>query len=71
MAERGVSRGEVEQVIAHPQRVLAAAHGREELRGMLERAAQPMLLRVIVERGVVLTVITVIATSKIGKYGGP
>ena len=29
-----------------------------------------MLLRVVLERGVVVTIITVIATSKFDKYGG-
>lgn len=71
MTERGVSRDEVVQVIAKPLRTVEAAQGRVEFQGMLERATRPMLLRVIAERGDdALTVITVIATSKLGKYGG-
>lgn len=69
MAERDVSRDQVEGVLAVPLRMLPAANGREEVQGLIERAGKPMLLRVIVERGVVVSVITVIATSKIDKYG--
>jgi hypothetical protein len=69
MAERGVSRDQVEGVLAAPLRMLPAANEREEVQGLIERAGKPMLLRVIVERGVVVSVITVIATSKIDKYG--
>lgn len=70
MAERGVSRAQVEGVLAAPLRTLAALGARAEVQGLIERGGRPMLLRVIVERGVVVTVITVIATSKIDKYGG-
>ena len=37
---------------------------------MVERGGKSMLLRVILERGAVITIITVVATSKIEKYGG-
>jgi uncharacterized DUF497 family protein len=70
MHERGVSIEQVQRVIAQPLRTLAAAQGREEAHGLVERAGKSLLLRVILERGAVITVITVIATSKIEKYGG-
>lgn len=70
MAERGVSREQVEAVLAQPARTVPAAQGREEVQGLIDRDGKTMLLRVIIERGVVLTVITVIATSKLNRYGG-
>jgi hypothetical protein len=70
MAERGVSREQVLAVAAAPVRVVPAQRGREEAQGLMDRAGKPMLLRVVLERGVVVTIITVIATSKIEKYGG-
>lgn len=69
MAERGVSIDQVEQVLAAPLRTVFAQLGREEVQGLIEREGRPMLLRVIIERGEVVSVITVIATSKIAKYG--
>lgn len=70
MRERGVSVEQVQRVVAQPLRTLGAAQGREEAHGMVERAGKPMLLRVILQRNAVITIITVIATSKIEKYGG-
>lgn len=71
MADRHVSREQVEGVLAAPARTLPAAQGRTEVQGLIEREGRTMLLRVIVERDEVVTVVvTVIATSKIGKYGG-
>lgn len=70
MHERGVSVEQVQRVVMQPLRTLAAAQGREEAHGMVERGGKSMLLRVILERGAVITIITVIATSKIEKYGG-
>jgi len=67
---REAGREQVEDVLAALLRTLTAQDGREEAQGLFERAGRPMLLRVIVERGVVATVITVIATSRIDKYGG-
>ncbi|ODU09461.1 MAG: hypothetical protein ABS84_08595 [Rubrivivax sp. SCN 71-131] len=70
MTERGVSRAQVEAVLTTAWRTRAAAQGRIEVQGLIERGDRPMLLRVIVERNsVVSVVVTVIATSKIGKYG--
>ena len=57
-------------MVAAPLRTLAAQAGREEVQGLIDRAGKAMLLRVILERGLVVTVITVIATSKVDKYGG-
>ena len=70
MAERGVSADQVRRVLAHPLRTLPATLGREEVQGLIERDGRSLLLRVILDRGAVLTIITVIATSKIDKYGG-
>lgn len=70
MAERGVSREQVESVLDRPLRVVAAARGRREWQGRIDRDGRPMLLRVLTESAAELTVITVIATSKLDKYGG-
>lgn len=69
MAERGISRTEVEATLAHPLRSLPAQHGRIEWHGWVERAGKRQLLRVVTEGGLVVLVITVMATSKIEKYG--
>ena len=50
-------------------RILEAQNDRFEAQGWIERAQKRMLLRVICENGVVVTVITVMATSKFEKYG--
>jgi hypothetical protein len=70
MAERGVSADQVRRVLVNPLRTLPATLGREEVQGLIERDGRSLLLRVILDRGAVLTIITVIATSKIDKYGG-
>jgi|GEM_PF-2651616 len=69
MVERGISREEVLATIANPFRKLSAAKDRFEAQGWIDRDAKRMLLRVICEQGVVVTVITVMATSKLEKYG--
>ncbi|MCC6563065.1 MAG: DUF4258 domain-containing protein [Xanthomonadales bacterium] len=70
MTERGVTRAQVEAVLTTAWRTRTAAQGRVEVQGLIERSDRPMLLRVIVERyAVVSVVVTVIATSKISKYG--
>ena len=69
MAERGVSGAQVEAVLAAPLLCVPAAQGHTEARGLIERDGRPMLLRVVVEQEMVVTVITVIATSKLAKYG--
>ena len=69
MADRGVGQALVESVVRSPWRTLAAQQGREERQGLFERDGRPMLLRVILERGEVVSVITVIATSRLSKYG--
>ena len=69
MAERGVSRDEVLATLEHPLRTVHAQNGRFEAQGWIERAQKKMLLRVICENGVVVTVVTVMATSKFEKYG--
>jgi hypothetical protein len=71
MADRGVSREQVEAAIMEPLRTLPATQGRDEFQSLIQRAGKPMLLRVIVERGAVVSVVvTVIVTSKVDKYGG-
>ena len=69
MADRGVSKAQVESVVRNPWRCLPAQQGRDEVQGLFERGSKPMLLRVILERGEVISVITVIATSRLSKYG--
>lgn len=69
MVERRVTREQVIAVVEAPMASVPAVHGRVEHRGMIERDGRPMLLRVIVEQGVVVTVVTVIATSKLSKDG--
>lgn len=43
--------------------------GRLEAQGWIDRAGKRMLLRVICEQGMVVTVVTVMTTSKLEKYG--
>ncbi len=69
MAERGVSKAEVVEVLLHPREKVVANEDRFEARGLIERNGRIMLLRVIYEHGAVVTVITVVSTSKLAKYG--
>lgn len=69
MAERGISRDEVLNTLSHPLRTVSAENDRFEAQGWIDRPPKRMLLRVICEHGVVVTVITVMATSKFEKYG--
>jgi hypothetical protein len=69
MVERGVSKAEVVDVLMHPREKVVANDDRYEARGLLERGGKMMLLRVIYEHGAVVSVITVVATSKLAKYG--
>ena len=69
MAERGVSKAEVVEVLLHPREKVIANEDRFEARGLINRDGKIMLLRVIFEHGAVVTVITVVATSKLAKYG--
>ena len=69
MAERGVSKAEVVEVLLYPREKVVANEDRFEARGLVERNGRIMLLRVIYEHGAVVTVITVVSTSKLAKYG--
>ena len=69
MVERGITTDEVLFTLDHPLRILDAQKDRFEAQGWIERAQKRMLLRVICENGLVVTVITVMATSKFEKYG--
>ena len=69
MAERGISKEEVEATLANPVRRVDANRGRTESQGFIERAGKKQLLRVLSEGQVVVLVITVMATSKFEKYG--
>ena len=69
MAERGISKEEVEATLANPVRRVDANRGRTESQGFIERAGKKHLLRVLSEGQVVVLVITVMATSKFEKYG--
>ena len=69
MAERGISKDEVEATLANPLRQINANRGRTESQGLIERNGKKQLLRVLSEGQVVVLVITVMATSKFEKYG--
>ena len=69
MAERGISRVEVEAMLHNPVCTLPAQNGRTESQGWIERAGKRQLLRVLTEGNTVVLVITVMATSKFQKYG--
>lgn len=69
MAERGISRQDVEDTIKNPVRQIPADRGRIESQGFIERSGNKQLLRVISQGDVVVLVITVMATSKFEKYG--
>ena len=69
MAERGVSRGEVLDTLAHPLITVPADQGCFEARGWIQRGEARMLLRVVYADGVVVSVITVIATTQFKRYG--
>lgn len=69
MAERGISRDEVLSTLDHPLRTVNAESSRFEAQGWIERSQKRMLLRVICENGAIVTVVTVMATSKFEKYG--
>jgi hypothetical protein len=69
MVERGISHDEVPSTLLHPLRSVNAQNERFETQGWIERAQKRMLLRVICDKGVVVTVVTVMATSKFDKYG--
>ena len=69
MEERGVTKAEVVEVMLHPREKIVANDERFEARGLIERGSKIMLLRVIYEHDVVVSVITVVATSKLAKYG--
>ena len=69
MAERGISKEEVEATIANPVRRIDADRGRTESQGFIQRSGKKQLLRVLSEGQLVVLVITVMATSKFEKYG--
>ncbi len=69
MLERGISRDEVLATLDHPLRTINAQNDRFEAQGWIERSQKRMLLRVICEKAVVVTVVTLMATSKFEKYG--
>lgn len=69
MVERGISKAEVQNTVLAPVATVLAHNGRVEFQGFIERAGKRQLLRVLTEGDVVLLVITVMATSKLEKYG--
>lgn len=69
MVDRGISREEVLATLANPLRTVNAQNGRFEVQGWIDRSQKRLLLRVICEGAVVITVVTVMATSKFEKYG--
>ena len=72
MRERAIAEHAVLDTIARPARTLVLAGGRLEFQGWVSRGDRRLLLRVIADDDrTVLTVVTVLATSKIAKYGAP
>lgn len=69
MQERDITESEVRDTLENPLQRLDAKEGSMEAQGWLERNGKRLLLRVIYRDGVVVTVITVMATSKLAKYG--
>ena len=69
MAERAISYDEVLETLVHPLRTVPAQNGRMEAQGWIDRLGKRQLLRVVYEGDTVVTVITVMATSKFEKYG--
>ena len=69
MAERGISKAEVEATLAEPVNTVPAHNGRVEFQGFIDRLGKKQLLRVLTEGDLVVLVITVMATSKFEKYG--
>ena len=69
MAERVISKTEVEATLANPLQRIDANRGRTESQGFIERQGKQQLLRGLSEGQEVVLVITVLATSKFEKYG--
>ena len=69
MAERGITQDEVLATLAEPVRTVPAHNDLLEAQGWIDRAGKRLLLRVIYKGTVVVSVITVMATSKFEKYG--
>lgn len=69
MTERGISEDEVRHTLTHPLRTLQAEGGRLESQGWSDRNGKRMLLRVLYEHDIVITVVTVMVTSRLEKYG--
>jgi len=69
MAERGISKSEVQETLQKPLQTMPAQNGRTESQGWIERNGKRQLLRVLSEGNVVVLVITVMATGKLEKYG--
>ena len=69
MAERGITQEEVLATLADPVRTVQAHTDLLEAQGWIDRAGKRLLLRVIYKGTVVVSVVTVMATSKFEKYG--
>jgi hypothetical protein len=71
MAERGISRDEVLSTLDHPLRTVNVENSRFEAQGWVERSQKRMLLRVIYEDGLVVTVVTLMATASLKNMEQP
>ena len=69
MAERGITQDEVLATLAEPVRTVPAHNDLLEAQGWIDRVGKRLLLRVIYKGTVVVSVVTVMATSKFEKYG--
>lgn len=69
LAERNLSRAEVERVIRKPQKLIRQSPGRFRAIGRAQRRGKQYLLVVIYERGnSQIDVVTAFLTSKLQKY---
>ena len=70
MERRGISEVMVDRIMSEPQQVVQTYGDRQAYQSQAEIGGKLYVVRVIVEEGDPLTVITVYRSSKIAKYWG-
>ncbi len=68
LRKRKIPRFILEQVLAEPQQVVEERKGRTGYQSLIEVNGVPQVLRIIVEEGTPLTVVTLYYTDKVQKY---
>ena len=69
LAERGITKDVVEELLSHPQQVIKGKGKEEIVQGVFERCGERFLLRVLyVKTSGTHKIITAYWTSKIDKY---